>query len=188
MKKHRKNEFGFSIVGIASVIVIIALLGLTSWAVDKNRHKVTVTPTMSSNAQKSTNDYTQSSDNISRNQDASVIEATVANYIDNNGGELPQSAAVGSTPHILDICGVSCSSGDVEPTDLPLSIYAPSAVPFQPYSSGLTAPDAKTVYIIDKASCNDDGTNPVPPVNMNSVAVLYALQNGSKIEQICRVV
>jgi hypothetical protein len=188
MKKLRKNEFGFSVVEVALVIVILALLGLTSWAVDKSHHKVTVTPTTSAKTQNSTNDYTQAPDNISRKQDASVIEATISNYIDNNSGELPQSTAVGSTPHILDICGVSCNSGDVEPTGLSLSIYAPSAVSFQPYSNGLTVPDAQTVYIVDKASCNNSGTNLLPPVNMNSVAVLYALQDGSNIEQICQEV
>jgi len=184
-----RNKLQLMRWGIFGVgLMIVVLLGLSALVVYKNNHKVTITPTISYKSQTSTGGYTQSPENISRNQDAAVIESTISNYIDNNSGELPQSTTVGSSPDILDICGEPCSNGDVEPTGLTLSVYSPSAVSFQPYASGLTVPDSKTLYIIDKASCNDSGTSLTPPTSAVSVAVLYALQNSSKIEPICREV
>jgi cytoskeletal protein RodZ len=189
-KKHQ--QIGFTIIEVFLIIIFLTIIGIVAEIVVKhpfsNSPKTASTSsgsttTPSNNASPSIS--TQNADNTNRKNDVSVIAATVADYIDNNEGVLPQSAGPDQKAKVLDICGSSCNSGDVEATGLALSFYNSSSVTFQTYSATLAVPNDQTVYIVDGADCNNSNTHISTSQNGQSVAILYALQDGSNSQPQC---
>jgi hypothetical protein len=127
--------------------------------------------------QKNQSGLEQSAQDKARRGDVAVIISGIQQYITKNTGQLPISAAAGSTAHALNICGSSCNDA----TTLPVTLlfYKPSAVTFHPYVQSLVVPNTDTVYIVPSATCNQGALS---QKNTSSVAVLYQL---SSIGQLC---
>jgi len=128
---HAKSAYKFIFVYISLIILCAAVAGVYSWQhrqVDNLNHQISIlnnqiktyhTEISALNAQglssgqssspTTNNTNTQSSDNTARQNDAQYIAAGIANYIDNNGGELPTGVGSDGTTSDL-VIGVSLSS------------------------------------------------------------------------------
>jgi cytoskeletal protein RodZ len=189
-RNHRQK--GFTVIEVFLVIIFLTVIGIVAEIVVKQPFSKSPKASSASAGSRTVTSNnpspsipTQDSDNTDRKSDASAIAATVANYIDDNEGVLPQSTGQDQKSDVLDICGTSCSSGDVEATGQALSIYKPANVSFRNYSATLAVPDDQTVYIVDGAGCNNDGSHISANQNSRSVAILFALQDGPDIQPQC---
>jgi prepilin-type N-terminal cleavage/methylation domain-containing protein len=185
MLKIKKLANGFTAVEIIVVIAVLVIIGLVSYYIGTNSNTNKNSSSASTSAKaSSTPTASQAANNTLKQNDALSIGATIADYIDTNLLS-PTKVAVGSTSKTLDICGSSCSASTTVPVTL--RYYTALAVSMQPYSSKLTVTNTQKVYIVQNASCNNELTEIAPPNSgkQYNVAVLYALQSGSILEQKC---
>jgi hypothetical protein len=123
--------------------------------------------------------------NTERQQDAAQIMSSISQYANKCNGDFPQSAATGiDAPGGLFLSGPTCADVIVA---VGLDYYQPDAVSFHAYASGLTVPDANSVYIVNDATCNArrTGLGSQPSASQHTVALLYALAASSGPQQTC---
>ncbi|HWB39376.1 MAG TPA: hypothetical protein VG604_04040 [Candidatus Saccharimonadales bacterium] len=190
------NSKGFGAVEALIIVIVIAALGVTGYFVlhSKNNDKKNTQNNTASvhdtskqlqsegtDKQSSSESLGQSSDNVSRKNDAATILAAVSDYQSNNLGALPTSLQKGAAEATIEFCGKSCD-GD---GSAKLGFYSVDNVSFQTYAGTLVVPDSKTVYIVNEATCKADGTGIGAAGTARDSVVLFALESGSAVQQQC---
>jgi prepilin-type N-terminal cleavage/methylation domain-containing protein len=171
LKKMKNNNKGFTII---EVLIVLAIAGLILLIV------FLAVPSLQ-----------RASRNTQRKNDVSAIAAAVSNYINNNGGTLPNHATF-STNTSTDIAVIGCS-GTTPPTgcapgnteSAKLGFYTessanPNHIKFlAAFTSGATTSDINTVTIDDGYGCNSTNTAAGSVPNSRTAAILYQTENGN---------
>lgn len=121
--------------------------------------------------------------NVAAATDANNLMTSLMEYVHNNSGKLPESIKANETTDEFMICGYSC--GETTPSAVKLRHYknSTSAVSFQNYSEGLQVTGLDVMYIVPKASCDDNGQ--IIAGSSRSLAVLYGNESGTGVVTKC---
>ena len=181
LKQIKRQKEGFTII---ETMIVLAIAGLIMLIV------FLAVPALQRSAR-----------NTQRKNDVGGIATAVANYIDNNGGTLPDSTAPSGSSTTNVLIGTGCSTATNSCTGnsetVKLGYYAPGHVVFYPNGPGGTASPAPAandnisallsaasvtstnyqeyVLIVDGYACNSTNTG-IGNANTRTAAVLYALE------------
>ena len=162
---HKKSKAKVVVVGIMILLLTLPIL-----------LDILATPALQRNAA-----------NTSQKNDVAMVDSAVSNYVSAHNGALPSATAADPTAGALDICGADCTGSDKVTVTLSYFSNTPSAVQFHSYSSNLTVPDNKTLYIVDNATCKSDNSGIGSQATSGNVsaAFLYAYSSSSGLTQQC---
>lgn len=155
-KLQKPNSKGFTIIEVMIVLAIAALILLIV---------LLAVPALQ-----------RSSRNTQRKNDISALAASVANYITNNNGTVPNNIAVASDTATVDCSGAivtNCDSTDTNNETAKIGIF--TTITPHAYAANLKAPNTNTVYYVPDYTCNDSNTS-LGTANSRSAAFLYELE------------
>jgi prepilin-type N-terminal cleavage/methylation domain-containing protein len=161
LQKTPKSKNGFTIIEIMIVLAIAGLIMLIVFL---------AVPALQ-----------RSSRNTQRKNDVSAVAASVANYIDDNGGTLPTN--VGGAAASLTICGNAACTGNTETATL--GYYTAGNVSLVTNSANPATPTTSTVVIDTGYNCNASDTG-LGAASSRSAAILYGIEtSSSNVAQQC---
>jgi prepilin-type N-terminal cleavage/methylation domain-containing protein len=161
LRKTPKSRNGFTIIEIMIVLAIAGLIMLIVFLAVPGLQRA--------------------SRNTQRKNDVSAIAASVANYIDNNGGTIP--GGTGGAAGSLTICLTNACAGNTETATL--GYYTAGNVTLVTGSANPATPTTTSVVIDTGYNCNASGTG-LGNVSSRSAAILYAIEtSSSNIAQQC---
>lgn len=114
--------------------------------------------------------------------DVNTLGGAVGQYVIENNQTLPERVSPAPDGSSVVLCGKTCDPNTWQVSAL--QAYKPSDVRLVHYATGLAVPEASTMYIVSGATCKkgtltDQGIRPL------SMAILYATQNDSTLQQHC---
>ncbi|MGH7195199.1 MAG: type II secretion system protein [Candidatus Saccharimonadales bacterium] len=175
IKQRKSDNQGFTII---ETMIVLAIAGLILLIV------FLAVPALQRSAR-----------NTQRKNDVSAIGAALSNYIDNNGGQFPDTVQkAGSSRSVEFLCTkgtTHCDSTDKNIESAKLGYYDPglSTLPvsmeYQQGPGAGTQPTTETVVVDTGEECNPTGTGVAAKARSRSVAILYQTETGGSPANQC---
>lgn len=152
-----RKEKGFTII---EVLIVLAIAGLILLVV------FLAVPALQRNAR-----------NTQRKEDVASIMGGISEFVNNNGGRLPES--LGADANTLILQGPNGGGNHVP---VALGFYAPGEVTIAAFSSGQNSTDDETVVLLRGAQCDPDAADigDAQSASSRRIAALFTLEPDAK--------